>query len=52
MAKTPGLCDFKVNQVYAVVSSSVSFWIPGIIMLVMYFRIYREADRQEMMVFR
>ncbi|XP_076044887.1 octopamine receptor beta-1R-like [Oratosquilla oratoria] len=52
MASTPGLCDFKVNLVYALVSSSVSFWIPGLIMLVMYFRIYREADRQEMMVFR
>ncbi|XP_063886810.1 LOW QUALITY PROTEIN: octopamine receptor beta-1R-like [Scylla paramamosain] len=51
-ATTPGLCEFKVNVVYAVVSSSVSFWIPGIIMLVMYFKIYREADRQEMMVFR
>ncbi|XP_066945797.1 octopamine receptor beta-2R-like isoform X1 [Macrobrachium rosenbergii] len=52
MASTPGLCEFKVNLAYALVSSSMSFWIPGIIMLVMYFRIYREADRQEMMVFR
>lgn len=52
LAATPGLCEFKVNVVYAVVSSSMSFWIPGIIMLVMYYRIYREADRQEMMVFR
>ncbi|XP_069953131.1 octopamine receptor beta-1R-like [Cherax quadricarinatus] len=52
MASTPGLCDFKVNLTYALVSSSMSFWIPGIIMLVMYYRIYREADRQEMMVFR
>ncbi|XP_071515488.1 octopamine receptor beta-2R-like isoform X2 [Panulirus ornatus] len=52
MASTPGLCDFKVNLAYALVSSSMSFWIPGVIMLVMYFRIYREADRQEMMVFR
>ncbi|CAL4121863.1 unnamed protein product, partial [Meganyctiphanes norvegica] len=52
MAQTPGLCDFQVNLPYALVSSCVSFWIPGTIMFLMYWRIYREADRQEMMVFR
>lgn len=48
----PKVCSFTVNKVYAVVSSSVSFWIPGVIMLYMYYRIYVEADRQERMLYR
>ncbi|CAB3223018.1 unnamed protein product [Arctia plantaginis] len=48
----PNVCSFTVNKVYAVVSSSVSFWIPGVIMLYMYYRIYMEADRQERMLYR
>lgn len=50
--RNPGMCTFKVNKVYALVSSSVSFWIPGIVMIFMYYRIYREADRQEKMLYR
>lgn len=46
------ICEFKVNKAYAIVSSSVSFWIPGIVMLSMYYRIYQEADRQERLVYR
>ncbi|XP_046805936.1 octopamine receptor beta-3R isoform X1 [Lucilia cuprina] len=42
----PDQCSFVVNKAYALISSSVSFWIPGIVMLVMYFRIYKEAVRQ------
>lgn len=48
----PKVCSFTVNKVYAVISSSVSFWIPGVIMLYMYYRIYGEADRQERMLYR
>lgn len=48
----PKVCSFTVNRVYAVISSSVSFWIPGVIMLFMYYRIYVEADRQERMLYR
>lgn len=48
----PKVCSFTVNRVYAVISSSVSFWIPGVIMLFMYYRIYIEADRQERMLYR
>lgn len=48
----PDVCVFQVNKFYAVVSSSVSFWVPGIIMIAMYYRIYREADRQERMLYR
>ncbi|KAG7200706.1 hypothetical protein KM043_001257 [Ampulex compressa] len=48
----PDVCVFHVNKLYAVVSSSVSFWVPGIIMIAMYYKIYREADRQERMLYR
>ncbi|XP_034837322.1 octopamine receptor beta-1R-like [Maniola hyperantus] len=48
----PKVCSFTVNRVYAVISSSVSFWIPGVIMIYMYYRIYMEADRQERMLYR
>lgn len=48
----PDLCEFQVNKAYAVISSSVSFWVPGVIMIFMYYRIYIEADRQERMLYR
>lgn len=43
----PEACDFKVNKVYAIVSSSISFWIPCTIMVFTYLAIFREANRQE-----
>lgn len=46
------LCEFKVNKSYAIISSSVSFWLPGIVMISMYYKIYQEADRQERMLYR
>nr|CAI5859783.1 unnamed protein product [Callosobruchus analis] len=48
----PQVCAFTVNQTYAVISSSVSFWVPGMVMFFMYYRIYVEADRQERMLYR
>lgn len=48
----PELCEFRVNKVYSMISSSVSFWIPGIVMILMYYRIYIEADRQERLLYR
>lgn len=36
----------SVNRAYALISSSVSFWIPGLVMIVMYCKIYKEAVRQ------
>lgn len=42
----PDVCEFKVNMVYAIVSSSVSFWIPSLVMISMYCRIFKEAIRQ------
>ncbi|XP_064630435.1 octopamine receptor beta-2R-like [Lineus longissimus] len=46
----PYLCTFVVNQGYAIVSSTVSFWSPCFIMLFVYFKIFREARRQEIQI--
>ncbi|XP_018331973.1 octopamine receptor beta-2R [Agrilus planipennis] len=43
----PDICDFRVNKPYAVISSSISFWIPCTIMVFTYLAIFREANRQE-----
>lgn len=48
----PDLCEFKVNKPYALISSSVSFWIPCGFMLYTYWKIYLEATRQEKMLFK
>ncbi|XP_050084076.1 uncharacterized protein LOC126570386 isoform X2 [Anopheles aquasalis] len=46
LALNPDLCIFVVNKTYAIISSSISFWIPGIVMVTMYYRIFKEAVRQ------
>ncbi|XP_012215401.1 octopamine receptor beta-1R-like isoform X3 [Linepithema humile] len=46
MVKHPESCEFRVNLPYAVISSCVSFWIPGLVMIIMYCKIYKEAIRQ------
>ena len=38
---------FQVNQLYAIISSSISFWIPCAIMIFTYACIFCEANRQE-----
>ena len=43
----PNICIFQVNAIYAILSSAVSFWIPCTVMIVMYFRIFQEARKQE-----
>ena len=45
-------CQFVVNKVYAVISSSISFWIPCAIMLFTYYKIYQMASRQEKMLMK
>lgn len=37
----------QVNKVYAIFSSSISFWIPCTIMVFTYLAIFKEANRQE-----
>ncbi|KAF6209913.1 hypothetical protein GE061_015667 [Apolygus lucorum] len=34
----PEECSFVVNNYYAIVSSCISFWIPGVVMVTMYYR--------------
>lgn len=41
LKENPNECIFVVNKIYAVVSSSISFWIPGIVMITMYYRIFK-----------
>ncbi|XP_045474675.1 octopamine receptor beta-1R-like [Harmonia axyridis] len=48
----PSHCSFTVNKTYSLISSSISFWLPGLVMIFMYYKIYQEADRQEMMLYR
>jgi hypothetical protein len=42
-----GRCEFAVNQAYAIVSSSFSFWVPGAVMIIMYAMLIRIADKKE-----
>ena len=41
------LLYFQVNEPYAFISSTLTFWAPVIVMLFMYRRIYKEAVRQK-----
>ncbi|EDW42430.1 GM25999 [Drosophila sechellia] len=45
--QNPTQCSFVVNKYYAIISSSISFWIPCTIMIFTYLAIFREANRQE-----
>ncbi|ESO10141.1 hypothetical protein HELRODRAFT_72925 [Helobdella robusta] len=40
------ICSFQVNWLYGIVSSLISFWIPTIVMLFTYQKIFNEAKRQ------
>nr|QQY02479.1 octopamine receptor beta-1R [Cryptocotyle lingua] len=48
----PEVCEFVVNPIYAVISSSTSFTVPSILMVAVYVRIYLEARRQERKIHR
>lgn len=47
MKVCPVVCQFKVNKIYAIVSSTISFWIPIVILSVVYLKIFKEAKNQE-----
>ncbi|XP_070540064.1 octopamine receptor beta-2R-like [Ptychodera flava] len=46
----PEVCQFVVNKVYALISSSISFWIPCIIMIFTYLKIFLVARRQAALI--
>ena len=48
----PGTCELVVNTPFALISSSVSFWLPCCVMLFTYWRIYVEATRQEKQLYK
>ncbi|XP_028278128.1 adrenoceptor beta 2, surface b [Parambassis ranga] len=39
-------CEFNTNQVYAVTSSIVSFYLPLVVMIFLYSRVFQEAQKQ------
>ncbi|XP_043911872.1 beta-1 adrenergic receptor [Protopterus annectens] len=44
--KNPNCCDFVTNEAYAIASSIISFYIPLVIMIFVYARVFREAQKQ------
>ncbi|XP_066549615.1 beta-1 adrenergic receptor [Amia ocellicauda] len=44
--KDPKCCDFITNQAYAIASSVISFYIPLVVMIFVYARVFREAKKQ------
>ncbi|XP_028331636.1 beta-1 adrenergic receptor [Gouania willdenowi] len=46
----PECCDFDTNGEYAIISSVISFYIPLLVMIFVYARVYREAKLQLMKI--
>ncbi|KAM8924460.1 beta-1 adrenergic receptor [Pelodytes ibericus] len=42
----PGCCDFVTNRAYAIASSIISFYIPLVIMIFVYIRVFKIAKKQ------
>ncbi|KAM4703225.1 beta-1 adrenergic receptor [Rhinophrynus dorsalis] len=42
----PGCCDFVTNRAYAIASSIISFYVPLVVMIFVYSRVFREAKKQ------
>ncbi|KAJ0060378.1 hypothetical protein NL108_010149 [Boleophthalmus pectinirostris] len=42
----PKCCDFVTNRAYAISSSIISFYLPLLVMIFVYARVYREAKNQ------
>lgn len=47
-----GRCLFIVNQIYAIVSSLCSFWVPSAVMIIMYAMLIKIADEKERDAYR
>jgi len=41
-----GICILELNPLYAILSSSISFYVPCVAMLCIYYRLHRYARRQ------
>ncbi|XP_068560257.1 adrenoceptor beta 3a [Cebidichthys violaceus] len=48
--ETPTCCDFVTNRAFAIVSSIVSFYIPLLIMIFVYAKVFRIATRQVQLI--
>lgn len=48
--KTPECCDFVTNQAFAIISSIVSFYIPLLIMIFVYAKVFLIATRQVQLI--
>lgn len=48
----PNNCEFRVNPYFGIGSSIISFWIPGVVMSVIYILIFRDARKQENQIFQ
>ncbi|KAF6719160.1 Beta-2 adrenergic receptor [Oryzias melastigma] len=44
--KREDCCEFHTNQAYAVISSIVSFYLPLVVMIFLYSRVFQEAQKQ------
>ncbi|CAH2323145.1 beta-1 adrenergic receptor [Pelobates cultripes] len=42
----PGCCDFVTNRAYAIASSTISFYVPLVIMIFVYSRVFKIAKKQ------
>ncbi|XP_030629833.1 beta-1 adrenergic receptor [Chanos chanos] len=42
----PECCDFVTNRAYAIASSVISFYLPLVVMVFVYVRVYKEAKKQ------
>nr|ANO38986.1 GCR004 [Schmidtea mediterranea] len=48
----PTKCEFRVNPFFGIGSSIISFWIPCIVMTIVYGLIYKDARKQENQIFQ
>ena len=42
-----GLCVFNANLPYALLSSFMTFWCPVIVMVIVYYRVFRSEEKHD-----